>query len=399
MKSIDEHLELVRSLAHVLPPETVPLHDCEGRVLATALDALVPVPAFTNSAMDGFAVRAAEVTQTVRLPVVADIPAGSGDVAPLPEGTAARIMTGAPLPEGADAVVPVEYTDQPRGATPLPSHVQITQGVSEGKHVRYQGENIRVGDPGVPAGVVVDAAVASSLVSLGYGEVPVCGRPKVAVVTTGDELVDPGSPLLPGQIPDSNSLLAAGLVRRFGGEVVALRRASDDVEAFGRLLDECCATADVLVTTGGVSVGAFDVVRAGIDADYHPVAMQPGKPQACGRIHHAGRTLAFLGLPGNPVSVFVSAWVFLRELLGGFSGRVTPWPVRRVLAANSWRSPKDRAQFVPVSVDGDHATPANELVSGSHLVASLWRADGLAVVPVGVDKVAPGDELTVHLVK
>ena len=197
MRSIDEHIALVCSLACELPTEEVPLALAEGRVLARSLGALVPVPPFTNSAMDGFAVRAVDVHEPTTLPVTADIPAGACNPAPLPAGAAARIMTGAPLPAGADTVVPVELTDQPRGATPLPERVRIVEAVEPGKHVRAQGENIRVGDPGVPAGTRIDAAVASSLASIGYGSVPVYARPKVAVVTTGDELVSPGEPLQP----------------------------------------------------------------------------------------------------------------------------------------------------------------------------------------------------------
>nr|WP_108870028.1 gephyrin-like molybdotransferase Glp [Tessaracoccus timonensis] len=399
MRSIDEHLEHVRALARELPIEEMPLALAEGRVLARGLDALVPVPPFTNSAMDGFAVRGVDVQAPTTLPVAADIPAGACEPDPLPVGAAARIMTGAPLPAGADIVVPVELTDQPRGATPLPERVRIVEAAEPGKHVRAQGENIQVGDPGVPAGTRIDAAVASSLASIGYGSVPVYARPKVAVVTTGDELASPGEPLQPGQIPDSNGLLVAGLVRRFDGEVVAVRRAGDDVAAFQQLLDEACADADVLVTTGGVSVGAFDVVRAAIDADFSPVAMQPGKPQGSGRVRLGGHDVAFLGLPGNPVSVFVSGWVFLRELLGAFSGHQEPWPSVACTVSRGWRTPNGRAQFVPVMLDGDVAEPANERVSGSHLVASLWRADGLAYVPVDVEEVTPGSTLDVYLVK
>lgn len=399
MRTIEEHRAIVRALATELPHEEVSLAEAEGRILAADLEARVPVPPFTNSAMDGFAVRADDVAAPTTLPVVADIPAGARHVDPLPAGAVARIMTGAPLPPGADAVVPVEQTDQPRGATPLPAHVRIDTGVPAGKHVRHEGENVRAGDPGMPAGTVVDAAVASSLASLGHGRVPVHARPKVVVLTTGDELAEPGEGLGFGQIPDSNSLLVSGLVRRFGGEVVAVRRATDDVAAFEALLDEVCTEADVLVTTGGVSVGAFDVVRAVIDADFHPVAMQPGKPQASGVIRRAGRMVAFLGLPGNPVSVFVSAWCFLRELLGAFAGHTLPWPVVDAVADVGWCTPSGRAQFVPVQLEGGHIVPANEHVSGSHLVASLWRADALAFVPAEVDEVRPGDTVRVHLVK
>ena len=399
MRSIDDHLALVRALARELPPEEVPLDEAGGRVIAADLTARLPVPPFTNSAMDGFAVHAADVTTPTTLDVVADIPAGNRRAVTVPAGSAARIMTGAPLPEGADAVVPVEATDQPRGAAPLPERVAIHEAVRPGRHVRRAGEDVSVGDPVVPRGTRVDAAVRATLASIGYARVPVHRRPRVLVGSTGDELVAPGEPLAPGEVHDSNSLLVEGLVERFGGEVAGRHRVSDDVRALEALLAEHAGDADVLVTTGGVSVGAFDVVRATLDADFHAVAMQPGKPQGAGRIDRDGHSLAFLGLPGNPVSVFVSAWVFLRELLGATAGHTLPWPASRVPSGAEWSSPAARTQYVPVRLEGGHAVPTGARAAASHHVGTLWQAEALAVVPAGVDHVGPGDELDVHMVR
>lgn len=401
MREVEAQQEIVRALTEPLPTETVPLAEAEGRVLAVDVQSRLAVPPFDNSAMDGFAVRAADVHGApVTLEVIGDIPAGASSAPSVGEGQAARIMTGAPMPDGADAVVPVERTDQPRGEAPLPERVEIREGVEIRANVRMRGENTNPGDPALPASTLLTPAALASLASAGFGEVEVYRRPRVAVITTGDELAPAGEELSFGQIPDSNTYLAAGLARRWGADVTGTFHATDDPADFRRILDEAAADADLILTTGGVSVGAFDVVRAVIsDAEYQPVAMQPGKPQACGRITtDSGHTAVFLGLPGNPVSVFVSAWVFLREALGAFTNRHIPWRKLRFPAATGWRTPVGRRQYLPVIVGEDAVTPAHRLGSGSHLIASLVLADGLAVVPPEHGEVSEGDVVDVYLV-
>ncbi|SDL10162.1 gephyrin-like molybdotransferase Glp [Tessaracoccus oleiagri] len=401
MRTVAEQQEIVRALASPLGTERLPLAEAEGRVLASDVVAKLPVPPFTNSAMDGYAVRASDVLEgPVVLEVVGDVPAGASSVPDVGEGQAARIMTGAPMPPSADAVVPVEATDQPRGEAPLPQRVEVREPVDVRQNVRLRGGNVLPGDPVMAAGSVLTPAALASLASVGYGEVDVYVRPRVAVIATGDELVAAGQEPGFGQVPDSNTYLVAGLARRFGAEVVGTHRAGDDPGAFRRILDEAAQQADVVVTTGGVSVGAFDVVRTALtEAEYEPVAMQPGKPQASGRITTPdGRTIVFLGLPGNPVSVFVSGWAFLREVLGAMTGRHIPWRKLRLPASWGWKSPAGRQQFIPVVVGEDGVVPAHEKGSGSHLIASLVLADGLAVVPAETTDVAAGDTVDVYLV-
>lgn len=398
MLTVEEYLRRVIALATTLPAEPCPIGAGFGRVLAEDLVARFAVPPFDNSAMDGFAVRNTDVTRgRTRLRVVGDIPAGASSAPEVGPGEAARVMTGAPLPPGADAVVPVEDTDQPQGDAPLPGVVEVSP-TAPGRHVRRRGEDVSVGQVVLRAGQRWTPAAAGAAASIGYATVRLRRRPKVAVLATGSELVPAGEPLGFGQIPDSNSLLLAGLVERFDGEVVLARAVSDDPEDFREALAEA-AEADVIVTSGGVSVGAFEVVRQVVEGEieFVTVAMQPGKPQASGRLRRAdGGEQALLALPGNPVSVFVSAWAYLRPLLAAFHGADATWPSRRMVAADGWKTPPGRRQYIPVVLIDEGARPAHRLGSGSHLVASLHLAEGLAVVPADVEEIRPGDLLDVY---
>ncbi len=399
MLSVEEYLERVLGLASLLPSEATPVGEGRGRVLTEDLTARVAVPPFDNSAMDGFAVRAEDALAGRSLRVVGDIPAGATSTPTVGPGEAARIMTGAPMPPGADAVVPVEATDQPMGAAPLPAAVLVTEAATLGRHVRRAGEDVRAGDVVLPAGTVWGPEAASAAASIGFGSVPLRRRPRVAVLSTGSELAAAGQPLGFGQIPDSNSILLAGLMERFGGTVVLRRSVPDDGAEFSRVLTEATAAADVVVTSGGVSVGAFEVVRQVVEGEieFVTVAMQPGKPQACGRLAASdGRAVAFLGLPGNPVSVFVSAYAFLRPLIAAFQGMPTTWEAEQWPVAEGWRSPPGRRQYTPVRIVDGAVRPAHRLGSGSHLVASLHLADGLAVVGEDVGEVQPGAVVAVH---
>lgn len=415
MLSVEEYLARIVGLATVLPVEDVPIGEGVGQVLAEDLRARFAVPPFDNSAMDGFAVRAADLAPGVRLRVVGDIPAGASSAPEVGEGECARIMTGAPLPPGADAIVPVELTDQPMGDAPLPAEVEVREVVSEGQHVRRRGGDVAEGDMVLRAGTVWGPEATGAASSIGYATVPLRRRPRVAVLSTGDELVEPGEDLGFGQVPDSNSYLLAGLVTRFGGEVVLRRAVGDDQAEFRAALDEALA-ADVVVTTGGVSVGAFEVVRQVTEGDeisFERVNMQPGKPQASGLLRAPdGRGVAFLGFPGNPVSAWVSAWLFLRPLLLAFTvpervaseergrrpveGRLHPdtfvLPVRE-----TWRKTTERRQYIPVKVVDGGVAPSHALGSGSHLIGSLHLADGIAIVPADAD--GPGDTVEVLLTR
>ena len=438
MRTVEEHLAAVLGLGGKLTPVEVPVRAEPGVVLASDVVARLAVPPFDNSAMDGFAVRAADVaTVPVMLYVVGDIPAGSFSDVVLAPGQAIRIMTGSPLPAGADAVVPVEDTDQLPGDVPLPEQVEIRAVAGPGAHIRRRAEDVAIGDVVLGAGDEATPAAAAAAVSVGLGEWSVVPRPRVLVVATGDELVPPGVTPGPGQIPDSNGLLLDGLLRGFGADVVGVLRSGDDIAAFRGLL-EAAPEADLIVTTGGVSAGAFEVVRQATAGavDFVKVAMQPGKPQGLGHwtsgtspssgevwvARHAevpggaghpntpteawegnvtvspgpagvvgvGRQVPLLALPGNPVSVFVSAWLFVRPLVARLAGRDPALTTVRVPALEGWRSPPGRRQYVPVRITPDGVGRAHALGSGSHAIASLHLADGLAVVPEDVDAVVAG---------
>lgn len=405
METVEDYLARVVALADAveLPAEECGLGDGAGRVLAEDLVARYPVPPFDNSAMDGFAVRAeGPLVVPAELRVVADIPAGATAESEIGPGQAARIMTGAPVPRGADAVIPVEDTDQPLGAAPLPETVTVRAAPVPGRHIRRAGEDVAPGSVVLETGSTWTPAAAAAAASVGYRAVRLRRRPRVAILATGTELVAPGEPLEYGQIPDSNSLLLGGLVERFGGEPVLVRAVSDDVEEFTAVLSEALASADVIVTSGGVSVGAFEVVRQVVEGtvDFVKVAMQPGKPQACGILTAPdGRRVPLVALPGNPVSVFVSAWIFVRPLLDAIQGRRSSWRALEAVAGAGWKTPPGRRQYIPVLLDDDGvARPSHTLGSGSHLVASLHRANALAAVPAEVGTIEPGDSVAVYMV-
>ncbi|HJE51921.1 MAG TPA: molybdopterin molybdotransferase MoeA [Tessaracoccus flavescens] len=398
MLTIEQHLERVLALVGQLPAEQTPIGDGVGRVLADGLAARLAVPPFDNSSMDGFAVRSADVRQGARLRIVGDIPAGALSVPTVGEGEAARIMTGAPFPPGADAVAQVEITDQPMGAVALPESVQILESVAPGQFIRRAGDDVAVGDVVLPAGLRWTPAAGASAASMGYAEVPLIRRPRVAIVATGAELVAAGQPLGFGQIPDSNSVLLAGLCRGWGADVALSQVVDDDPDSFVAALSQATA-ADLVLTTGGVSVGAFEVVRLVTEGtvEFVQVAMQPGKPQAAGTLRtEDGRRVPMIGLPGNPVSVCVSAWAFVRPVLAKLGGWSGEWPSEQLPVAAGWSGPSGRRQFIPVVIGPDGVAPSHRLGSGSHLIASLAVADGFAVVPEEVTRVEVGDTVAVH---
>ena len=433
MIPLEDYVSQVLEALSPLEGGRVPLGRAHGRVLAEDVTAAVPVPPWTNSAMDGYAVRAKDTTgacpQTpVVLPVSGDVPAGAAPQ-PLAEGTAQRIMTGAMLPEGADAVVKVEDTDQAPGPHPIPERVEIRAAATPGLSVRRAGEDVAAGDPVMAAGTRLSAAAISALASVGLGSVLVRPQVRVAVVSTGAELRDAGQALEPGTIPDSNSLLLAGLVAEQGAACTSVARSGDTAEALAEVLRQAAAGADLIVTSGGVSAGAFDPLtmlaqaqrgeEAPVHLDFVKVAMQPGKPQGHGWVlADGGRRGPVICLPGNPVSVLVSFTTIVAPALARLTGQdaaggAEPLPGRPGLTARAavgWRTPPGRRQHVPVRFTeaptgsdvssglGDGAglpwvTPTHRLGSGSHLVASLPAAQALAVVAAEVEAVEVGDEL------
>ncbi|MFQ9339573.1 MAG: molybdopterin molybdotransferase MoeA, partial [Actinomyces sp.] len=311
--STAQHRELIEALAlsHVLPHETLPVEECLGRRLAVDVSSLIPLPPFTNSAMDGFAVRREDLEGEGpwTLPVAGDIPAGDTRENRLERGQAWRIMTGAPIPEGADTVVKVEDTDHAAGIAQAPDTVEIRIAPKLGANVRVAGEALEAGSPVLEAGHILDGTALSAAASVGHGTLTVLPCPRVIVVSTGTELKRAGEALERGQIPDSNGILLRGLVEEAGGRVVAHLRTGDTPVELRAALDEA-PEADLVLTAGGISAGAFEVVRLtlGTDAGFHHVAQQPGGPQGVGstRVGTGGRETPVICLPGNPVSVFTT---------------------------------------------------------------------------------------------
>lgn len=397
MLTVEAYRHQVLRLAEGWAPrvEWVELSAASGRVLGQDLIARYAVPPFDNSAMDGFAVVSADVVGApVELPVVGESAAAAGPLPRVLPGTAARVMTGARIPPGADAVVPVEDTDQSAGAVPLPARVRILQAVAPGRHIRRAADDLAAGASVLPAGTLLTPAALGAAASIGYGNVAVRCRPRVAVVATGAELVAPGRPLDEGQIPDSNSGMLAALATAAGAEVVAVERSGDDPAELARVLRDL-PRVDVAFTAGGVSAGAYEPLRQlTASLSFHVVAMQPGKPQGCGLVGG----VPVVSFPGNPVSAFVSFHVFGRPLLDALSGVRRPAVRRFAPALDAWRSPAGRRQYVPVTTGADGIRLSHRLGSGSHLVASLHLADALAIVPEAKESVSIGDLLEVMAV-
>lgn len=390
-----EHFAAVVSLARPLPPVRRAVQEALGEVLARPATAALAVPPFTNSAMDGFLVRSGDVVGegpwTLR--VVGDVPAG-GTVQPVGPGEAVRIMTGAPVGEDEVAqlrVIPVEDTDVAPGPGPVPAEVTVHR-VSAGRtHIRGAGENTRVGEVAVAAGSVVDAGTVAALISVGVTDVEVHPAPRVAVISSGSELVAPGETPRAGQIPDSNRPMLAALAAAYGAGQVIQTHAGDAEEDFEAALRTAVEGADLVVTSGGVSVGAYDVVRAVTAAPggagsmwFGEVAQRPGAPQGAGLWH--GTPL--LTLPGNPVAAFASFHAYVAPVLRVLAGRRPPTNILdrpRVSARRGEEFPpvRGRTVFVPVRMrweGGPVAYPFNGTRTGSHLVASLADTDGVAVL-------------------
>ncbi|WP_426321158.1 gephyrin-like molybdotransferase Glp [Microbacterium sp. E-13] len=410
LRSVEEHLLDVLSAAQPLPAEPVPLASAHGRTLREPVRAAVDIPVFDNSAMDGFAVRFADVADAaphapVGLRVVADLPAGTADDPPLGAGEAARIMTGSPVPSASDAIVPFE--DTAGGLADSLGSISVLRAPrASGAHIRRSGEDARTGAEVLSAGELLGALQVAAAAAAGVAEVVVSRRPRVAVISTGSELVEPGAPLRRGQIPESNSVLLAALATEAGAEVVRRASVPDEGGELDALLAEVTDPgsphgADVVVFSGGVSAGAYEVVKSTLSSrmTFSKVAMQPGKPQGFGRLPSG--TLLF-GLPGNPVSAAVSFEVFVRPALLRLQGRrVLDRPVLALPAGAAWRTPPGRRQYLPVTIDRAdprawRAVPATS--GGSHLAGGLGRAEAYAVVPHDVDAVSVGDIVDVMLI-
>ncbi|MFC9296049.1 gephyrin-like molybdotransferase Glp [Streptomyces sp. NPDC057011] len=429
--SVDEHLADVLATVRPLEPIELQLLDAQGCVLVEDVTVPVALPPFDNSSMDGYAVRTADVQGASEefpavLTVIGDVAAGSGELPTVGPGQAARIMTGAPLPPGAEAVVPVEWTDggtgggaasgmTPASAAPegAAGEVRVHRAAEARAHVRARGSDVQAGDLALAAGTVLGPPQIALLAAIGRGTVRVRPRPRVVVLSTGSELVQPGEALTSGTIYDSNSFALAAAARDAGALAYRVGAVADDADTLRATIEDQLIRADLLVTTGGVSVGAYDVVKEALTSvaageddvegsgiDFRKLAMQPGKPQGFGTIGPDHTPL--LALPGNPVSSYVSFELFvrpaIRALMGLPESEVGRPTVRAVLEADkALGSPAGRRQFLRGKYDAATGTVSPVGGSGSHLIAALAHADSLMVVPEDVTSVEPGTELEVVL--
>lgn len=392
MRSVEEHQRVVAGLIAARPGTEVPLADAEGLVLAVDVVAPLSLPVFDNSAMDGYAVRTEDVsTAPVTLSVAEDIPAGRTDTLTLTARTAHRIMTGAPIPAGADAVVPVEATDAGVAV------VQIRSPATPGQHIRRAGKDVTAGTTVLRAGQLISPAALGLVAALGVDRLTVVPRQRVLVISTGSELVAPGTALKPGQIYESNAVMLAAAVREAGAQVAGVATCGDDIGQFRAVLDEYAGRADVVVTSGGVSAGAYEVVKdafagPGGGVEFVKVAMQPGMPQGAGTLPD-GRGI--VTLPGNPVSALVSFEVFLRPALRTAMGLAPHRPRRTAVLAESLTSPGGKRQFRRGVYDHDSGTVTSYGPPASHHLRWLASANCLLDIGEDVTGIACGDQIRV----
>ena len=395
MKSVADHLAHVLSVVGPLSPLELGLQDAHGCVLTEDVVAPAPLPGFDNSSMDGYAIRTADLhTLPVVLPVTGDVAAGPASPLRVQPGLCVRIMTGAAMPAGADAVVPLEWTD---GGI---AQVRIDRAPEPGAFVRRSGEDVKAGEVVLPVGTHLGASQIGLAAAVGRSRLVVRPRPRVVVLSTGSELVEAGEQLLPGMIHDSNSPALTAAAVEAGAIAYRVGIVPDDPRMLADVIEDQLVRADLLVTSGGVSVGAYDVVKEVLGrlgtVSFDKVAMQPGMPQGFGTIGPDDTPV--FGLPGNPVSALVSFEAFVRPALRTMLGAV-PVDRPRVAAATTQAltSPLGKQSFVRVALevrDGSYVvTPVSG--PGSHLLAGMARANGLAIVPADVEQVEAGQVVEV----
>ena len=399
MITVAEHLARILDVIAPLSPLQLGLMDAHGCVLNEDVVAPAPLPGFDNSAVDGYAVRLADVADAsdatpVVLPVTGDVAAGPASPLRVQPGVCVRIMTGAMLPAGADSVVPLEWTD---GGV---ASVTITRAPVEGANVRRTGEDVSAGETVLPAGTHLGAVQIGLAAAVGRSRLLVRPRPRVVVVSTGSELVEPGAAAGPGQIVDANSPALTAAAVEAGAIAYRVGIVPDDPRALAATLEDQLVRADVLVTSGGVSVGAYDVVKEVLSrlgtVSFDRVAMQPGMPQGFGTIGPDATPV--FGLPGNPVSALVSFEAFVRPALRKMLGaRPLERPRVRAVTTAPLTSPSGKRSFLRVALDVKDGAYVVTPVSGpgSHLLAGMARATALAIVPEGVQQVGAGEAVEV----
>ncbi len=397
MLTLAQYLDLVLDSVTELPPMELPLAEVNGCVLAQDIYARWPLPSFDNSSMDGYAVISADLVNAsesspVTLPVIDDIPAGFKSLETLQSGQAIRIMTGAPMPAGADSVIPIESTD---GGSEI---VQIRAAIERGSCIRHEGEDVRAGELVLTKGTYIGPRQIALIAAVGHGAISVIPKPRVAVLATGSELVEPGTDLKFGLISDSNSFLITAIASDSGAAAYRLPPAEDDEDKLIEILEDQVHRADLIITTGGVSMGAYDPVKAAFlklgTAQFHKVAMQPGMPQGFGSVGEAA--IPIITLPGNPVSAYISFEAFVRPAIRKMRGLTQlQRPQHTAILKGALRSPINKVQFARARfIEGGQVEPVGT-GQGSHVLGGLAQADALIAIPVGVDSIASGDQVQV----
>ncbi|OIP28260.1 MAG: hypothetical protein AUK00_00090 [Dehalococcoidia bacterium CG2_30_46_9] len=414
MISVEEALEKILSFVEVLDPEEKPILGCLGQVLVEDVYADIDIPPWDNSAMDGYAIKAEDTYGANKLsprfiPVVGEIAAGSIADKELKPGTAIRIMTGAPLPQGADAVVQFEDTDEltRQSLHPL-SQIGILREAKKGLNVRRRGEDIAKGTLVLRKGTILRPAEIGVLASLGHSTASVIRRPIVSVLATGDELIEPGQPKLNGKIYNSNTYTIAAEVLRYGGIPEILGIGRDSVESLNRKIDESL-TSDMLITCGGVSLGDYDIVKDVLakrgQIALWTICMKPGKPSAFGVIRQGRKRLPHLGLPGNPVSAMITFEQFARPAILKMMGKENlAKPTVQAIMDDAVENTDGRRIFARVVLNLIQDTKVGEeyhacLVGpqGSGILTSMAKANGLAIIPENIPGVKPGDKVLVQM--
>lgn len=403
LKSVDQHLADILSGIEVIAPLDLQLLDAHGCILAEAVTADHDLPMFDNSSMDGYAVRVDDVasaseSEPVRLPVIGDIAAGSPPTYTVQSGMSVRIMTGAAVPPGAEAVIPLEWTD---GGI---AGVSVSRAPKPGQHIRRRGEDVAAGQVILEAGTRLGPGQLGLLAAVGRDRVVVRPRPRVVIISTGSELVEPGAATAPGQIHESNSYILTTAAREAGAVAFRVGIVPDDDRSLMNAIEDQLIRADLVLTSGGVSVGAYDVVKEVLSrlgtVAFDTVAMQPGKPQGFGTIGPDATPI--ITLPGNPVSSYVSFEVFVRPVIRRMLG-VEPLlrPVVRASCTEAFGSPAGKRQFARGwldVVDGRYVVrPVGG--AGSHLVGDLAHSNCLIVIPETVTEVAEGGTVEVMVLE
>ena len=398
--SVDDYREGILAGLEPLDPITLPLADSHGCVLAEDVVAQWPLPSFDNSSMDGYAVIASDVSSAaeaspVTLTVIDDVPAGSRADVALRPGCAVRIMTGAPIPSGTDCIVPVEVTDAGTDS------VEIRENVAPGSYIRRAGEDVIVGDVVVRAGTLLSSRQLAVIAAVGKGHVVVYPRPRVAVLSTGSELVEPGTPLSKGMISDSNSFLLVSAANEAGAQAYRVPPVPDEAEAFSAAISDQLHRADLILTSGGVSMGAYDTVKEVFSSygtvDFVKVAMHPGMPQGHGIVGESDdERIPVITLPGNPVSSYISFQNFVRPAINKLRGLgSTDRPRLAAEVTKPLDSPQSKRQFARGRFLDDGRVEPVGGGQGSHVMGGLAQADCLIVIPEGVAHVNAGDTVDV----